>query len=117
MLVVDQLEEVWTACTDEAERASFLSVLGEFAADERSSVRVVLAVRGDYLARLADEPGLAGPLADNALLVGTLSPAEVRRVVEQPARRAGLLLTEGLADAVVTDAGSSQGCCRWCRRA
>ena len=109
VLVVDQLEEVWTACTDEAERASFLSVLGELAADERSSVRVVLAVRGDYLARLADEPGLAGPLADNALLVGTLSPAEVRRVVEQPARRAGLLLTEGLADAVVTDAGSEPG--------
>ena len=109
VLVVDQLEEVWTACTDEAERASFLSVLGELAADERSSVRVVLAVRGDYLARLADEPGLAGPLADNALLVGTLSPAEVRRVVEQPARAAELLLTEGLADAVVTDAGSEPG--------
>ena len=109
VLVVDQLEEVWTACTDEAERASFLTVLGGLAADERSSVRVVLAVRGDYLARLADEPGLAGPLADNALLVGTLSPAEVRRVVEQPARRAGLLLTEGLADAVVTDAGLGAG--------
>ena len=57
VLVVDQLEEVWTACTDEAERASFLAVLGELAADERSSVRVVLAVRGDYLARLRTSPG------------------------------------------------------------
>ena len=109
LLVVDQLEEVWTTCSDEAERASFLGVLGELVADARGGVRVVLVVRADYVAHLAEHPALAGSLADDTVLLGTMTPDETRRVVEQPAARAGLTLAEGLADAVVTDAGSEPG--------
>ena len=107
VLVVDQLEEVWTACDDERERESFLDALAGIALE--TEARVVLVVRGDWFARLADHPGLASLVRDATVLVGAPSPAEVRRMVEVPARAAGLTLDTGLAETLTDDAGQEPG--------
>jgi DNA-binding SARP family transcriptional activator/WD40 repeat protein len=107
VLVVDQLEEVWTACTDDRERESFLDALAGIAHETDS--RVVLVVRGDYFPRLADHAGLAALARDATLLVGSPSHAEVLRMVEVPARAAGLTLDTGLAATLADDAGQEPG--------
>lgn len=107
VLVVDQLEEVWTQCTDERERETFLDALAGIA--NETGVRVVLVVRGDYFARLADHPGLAALSRDATLLVGAPTRAEVRRMVDVPARAAGLELEPGLAETISDDAGDEPG--------
>ena len=109
VLVIDQLEEVWTACDDEGERAAFLDALAGLIADAASPVVLVLVVRADYLDRLADQPALAAAVGDNTVLVGTPTVDDVRRAVSNPATRAGLVLDEGLLDAIVTDAGAEPG--------
>ncbi len=109
VLVVDQLEEAWTACQDPGERAAFLDTLAELASDPRSPVTVVLVVRADYVGELADHPALARGMADSTVLVGAPTPAEVRRAIERPAARAGLTLDDGLAEAMVSDAGAEPG--------
>ena len=108
VLVVDQLEEVWTACQDEGERAAFLDSLAALAQD-RSEVLVVVAIRVDYLGDLAEHAALAALIADSTVLVGSPTEPEVRRAVERPAERAGLVLDDGLADTLVTDAGTEPG--------
>ncbi len=108
VLVVDQFEEVWTACTDTAERESFLDALAEVV-DSTSRCTVVLSVRADHVAGLADQPVLAQALADATVLIGAPTAAEVRRAVEHPAGLAGLVLDVGLADALVDDAGDEPG--------
>ncbi|MGY1620501.1 BTAD domain-containing putative transcriptional regulator [Geodermatophilus sp. SYSU D00691] len=108
VLVVDQLEEVWTTCPDPAERTAFLDALAELVTADQSC-RVVLAVRADYVAELADHPSLARALTDATVLVGAPSEAEVRRAVEHPAARSGLVLDTGLVDALVSDAGAEPG--------
>lgn len=107
VLVVDQLEEVWTACTDEHERAAFLDALTGIA--HETETRVVLVVRADYVASLAEHAGIAGLARDATVLVGSPTTAEVRRMVEVPARRAGLLLEPGLAETVSDDAADEPG--------
>ena len=107
VLVVDQLEEVWTACADDRERQTFLDALAGIA--HETDVRVVLVVRGDYFPRLADHPGLASLARDATLLVGAPSHAEVLRMIEVPARAAGLTLDAGLAETVADDAGQEPG--------
>ncbi|WP_191280902.1 nSTAND1 domain-containing NTPase [Nocardioides flavus (ex Wang et al. 2016)] len=107
VLVVDQLEEVWTACDDDRERESFLDALAGIA--HETDARVVLVVRGDYFPRLADHAALAMLVRDATLLVGAPSPAEVRRMVEVPARAAGLSLDTGLAETLTDDAGQEPG--------
>lgn len=107
VLVVDQLEELWTACDDDRERQSFLDALAGIA--HETDARVVLAVRGDYFPRLADHPALAALARDATVLVGAPSRAEVRRMVDVPARDAGLTLDTGLAETITDDAGQEPG--------
>ncbi|HYK67845.1 MAG TPA: BTAD domain-containing putative transcriptional regulator, partial [Streptosporangiaceae bacterium] len=109
VLVIDQLEELWTQCTDAGERASFLDTIAGLDRGSDSRLSVVLVLRSDYVADLADHGELAAELADGTVLVGALSPDEIRRVVEKPARRGGLTLDDGLADAIVADAGREPG--------
>jgi hypothetical protein len=109
VLVIDQAEEVWVACQDEGERAAFLDTITELVTDPTSEVSVVLVVRSDFLAEVADHPGLSSALADATVLVGSPTEAEVRRAVERPAARANLRLEDGLADTIVSDAGREPG--------
>lgn len=109
VVVVDQFEEVWTVCTSETERTQFLDTLADLATDPRSSVCVVLAVRADFMGELADNDTLRALVGDGTVLVGPMTPAEVRRAVERPAASARLALDDGLADTVVSDAGDEPG--------
>ncbi|WP_188450390.1 nSTAND1 domain-containing NTPase [Knoellia flava] len=107
VLVVDQFEEVWTACTDDRERSSFLDALAGIA--HETDTTVVLAVRGDWFAGIAEHPALAALTRDATVLVGAPTRAEVRRMVEVPAAAAGLELEPGLAETVGDEAGDSSG--------
>jgi WD40 repeat protein len=109
LLVVDQLEETWSACQDPGERAAFLDTLAELSQDPRSPVTVILVVRADYVGALAEHEQLAALVADGTLLVGSPTSPEIRRAIETPASRARLRLDEGLADSLVTDAGAEPG--------
>jgi WD40 repeat protein/class 3 adenylate cyclase len=109
LLVVDQFEEVFTACRDEAERAAFLATLVEAAQATDGQATVVVAVRADYYGDCAANPGLAGLLAATHLLVGPMDPGELRRAIELPARRAGLRLEPGLADAMIGEVTDEPG--------
>jgi WD40 repeat protein len=109
VLVVDQFEEVFTACQDEAERAAFLTALVEAAQATDGQVTVVVAVRADYYGHCAADSSLAGLLAANHVLVGPMDPDELRRAIQLPARRAGLRLEPGLADAMIAEVAEEPG--------
>jgi class 3 adenylate cyclase/WD40 repeat protein len=109
ILVVDQFEEVFTACEDESERSGFVAALTEAAADPRGNVAIVLAVRADYYGRCAEDPRLASLLGTNHVLVGPMTPEEYRRVIEQPAVRAGLRVEPALTDALLAEVVGEPG--------
>lgn len=109
VVVIDQFEEVWTVCADESERRQFLDTVSELATDPRSSVSVVLAMRADFMGRLAEHETLRVLVRDGTVLVGPMTPAEVHRAVERPAGTGGLVLDDGLVDTIVSDAGEEPG--------
>ena len=102
MLAVDQFEELFTACQDERERAEFVSALLEVP-------RVVVAVRADFYGRCAVYPELSRALGGNHVLVGPMSREELRRAIERPARRAGLVVEPELTDALLADVEGEPG--------
>jgi hypothetical protein len=105
LLVVDQLEEAFTLCRDEAERLVFLDALTRPAPNET----VVIAVRADFYGRFAALPALAAQLADNHVLVGPMKAEDLRRAIELPSRRAGLRVEPALVDALVADVVDEPG--------
>ncbi|MDP9331257.1 MAG: AAA family ATPase [Actinomycetota bacterium] len=109
VLLIDQFEEVFTACNDEAERSAFISAITEAASDRRGNEAVVLAVRADFYGRCASDPSLASLMAANHILVGPMTADEYRRAIDQPAIRAGLRVEPALADALVAEVVDEPG--------
>jgi WD40 repeat protein/tRNA A-37 threonylcarbamoyl transferase component Bud32 len=109
LLAVDQLEELFTACRSEAERAAFADTLARATADPEGRAVVVVALRADYYGRFAAHPGLAELLGANHVLVGPMQASELRRAVELPAGRVGLRMEPELADALVDDVEGEPG--------
>jgi len=108
-LAVDQLEELFTACDSDAERAAFAETLARAASDPEGRAVVVVALRADFYGRFAAYPGLADLLGANHVLVGPMQASELRRVVELPAGRVGLRVEPELADALVDDVEGEPG--------
>jgi hypothetical protein len=108
LLMVDQFEEVFTACLDSQEQTSFLNELLGATGAERAAI-VVLGLRADYYGRCAEHPGLAEQLEASQVLVGPMDAEEVRRAIELPAHRAGLRVEPQLSKAMVADVAGEPG--------
>jgi WD40 repeat protein/class 3 adenylate cyclase len=109
VLVVDQLEELFTTCTDTAEREAFVDALIEPALENPDRVVVVAVLRADFYGQLAAHPALARAVGENHVLVGPMSKDELRRAIELPARRAGLRVESSLAERLVADVADETG--------
>jgi DNA-binding SARP family transcriptional activator/WD40 repeat protein/molybdopterin-guanine dinucleotide biosynthesis protein len=108
IVVIDQLEEVFTLCTDVAARTTFLDALTRIDSSESPAV-IVVTLRADYYGACAAHPDLARLLERNQVLVGALSPSELREVVVEPARAAGLAVQPQLVDAITRDVADQPG--------
>ncbi|HSI31425.1 MAG TPA: protein kinase, partial [Miltoncostaeaceae bacterium] len=109
LVVVDQLEEAFTLCSDEGERAAFLGNLMYAASIPGGRCVVVVAMRADFYARLAEHPELRSLVAAQQVLLGALDARGLRRAIEQPAARAGLELEPGLTRRILTDVADRPG--------
>jgi len=88
LLAIDQFEEVFSACPDDAERAAFLDAITEAASASDGTTAIVIAMRADFYGRCAEHRALASLLASGQILVGPMDRDELRRAVEFPAQRA-----------------------------
>lgn len=109
VIAVDQLEELFTVCEDEDERAGFLNALATAARDSAGRALVVVTLRADFYGRVAGYPGFAEILSRSHVLVGPMDRDELARAIEEPAARAGLEAERALVDALVHDIDGEPG--------
>ncbi|SOF02468.1 WD40 repeat [Streptomyces sp. OV198] len=108
VVVVDQLEELYTLCQDPVERSAFVDLLMT-AVRPDSRLRVVIAVRADFFGRCAEHHLLAEALRQATLLVGPMSPAELREAIVKPAAVAGLIVERELTAQIIDDVADEPG--------
>ncbi|WP_112266167.1 nSTAND1 domain-containing NTPase [Lentzea terrae] len=89
LVVIDQFEEVFTLCRDEDERVAFIEAITHCANTDFSARKVVIGVRSDFYGHCGRYPALVDALHDAQILVGAMSPQELRRAITEPALRAG----------------------------
>lgn len=109
VMVVDQFEELVTLVRDDEERDRFVAMLVDAVTDPEGPGVVIPTIRADYYGALAVHPDLVRLFEQSQVLVGAMTPNELRRATTEPARRAGLVLEDGLADAVCREAGDEPG--------
>jgi hypothetical protein len=112
LIVVDQFEQAFTQCPDEAERAAFVAALHAAAtlkqgAEQAPAALVLLGVRADFEARCADYPQLADAVQDR-YLVTAMTERQLRLAITEPARLAGAEAASNLADVLLAEVRARQ---------
>jgi hypothetical protein len=82
IIVVDQFEEVFTACKDEAEWEEFITALCT------ATALVVVGLRADFYDRALRYPALVRALDRHQVLVGPMTTEQLRSAITGPAGKA-----------------------------
>ena len=109
LLVIDQFEEVFALCRSEIERAAFINNLMTAVAGDDGPVVVIITLRADFYAHCAGFDRLRGVLSRQQEYIGEMSSEELRRAIEEPARRGHWEIEPGLVDLLLHDVGSEPG--------
>jgi WD40 repeat protein/transcriptional regulator with XRE-family HTH domain len=112
-IIVDQFEEVFTLCHDESERIAFIEKLLAFSNSpltlspktRNENATVIIVLRADFYSHLAQYPLLREAVAAAQEYIGQMTAKELRRAIEEPAKRGGWEFEHGLVDILLQDIG------------
>ncbi len=112
LLMVDQFEELFTQCAEEAQRRAFITALHAAATaghgpDQAPAALVVLGTRADFEARCADYPQLASPVQDR-YLVTAMTGRQLRMAITEPAKKAGSTVDDDLTGLLLAEVRTGQ---------
>jgi hypothetical protein len=105
LLVVDQLEELFTLCTDDGKRRAFLNRLLGLP----GPTRVVLTMREDFREECGGYPELVNLLDTHAVRIEPMDAAELRQAMENQAAKVGLRFEPGLSNTILDDLQGEPG--------
>lgn len=106
LLILDQLEELFTLCHDEEVIRKFADGIVELAnlnKRGRSPVTVLCALRADYAPHMTRYPALASHIRATCFNVPALGRSELTQAIEEPAALAGVSFEKGLVERITED--------------
>lgn len=109
LLFIDQFEELFTTCND-LDKNNFIECLVRVANSGDKLVRIVLAMRSEFLGHFSFYPAL-GKIANqnNIHLLTEMYPDELREAIEQPVAKHGVVFEEGLVGQIIKDVEGQSG--------
>jgi WD40 repeat protein/DNA-binding SARP family transcriptional activator len=109
LVVVDQLEELFTLCRDAETRRRFLAMLATAATAREGRTIVLVTLRADFYQHLPAHPSFADLASSNQFLVTPMDEVGLAEAIEGPARAAGLVTDPGLTQTVLRDVARRPG--------
>jgi WD40 repeat protein len=120
LLLIDQLEEVFTATASTDARRRFVRRVWALCADPGSGVHVVVTLRADFLGRCGelvlddadlrfDRLAFDEEHRAHRVFLARMTRAQFEAAITEPARRVGLALEAGLVGRLLDDAGAEPG--------
>jgi DNA-binding SARP family transcriptional activator/WD40 repeat protein len=97
LLIVDQAEQLFTVLDNDA-RAARLRQLEDAVA---RGTRLLLVIRGDLFADLAEVAWLAGHAQRAPVLIGRVRDDDMARIIVEPARQFGIDVSTDVVDAIL----------------
>ncbi|HET9249706.1 MAG TPA: protein kinase [Actinomycetota bacterium] len=109
LIVLDQLEEVFTLVEHEAERRTFLDRVRVAVTQPDARVRVVATLRADFYDRPLAYRGFAELVRSRTEPIVPLSPEELERAIAGPAEQVGVRVEPALVAQIVADVAEQPG--------
>lgn len=108
LLIVDQLEELFTLCTDHARRARFVH---QFISAWQTNPRLhlILTLRADFWGDCAPYPDLKDLIQAHQELIAPMTTAELRAAMEQQAAAVGLRFEADLSHQILAEVEGEPG--------
>lgn len=111
VIFIDQFEELFTRIPKEKEslRQEFSLLLSEAA--KSPHILTIVTMRDDYLARCMEYPVLVKLINENTstYMLGVPGPAELYKMISEPADVAGLEFEPGLVSRILKETGTDPG--------
>ncbi len=107
LLIVDQLEELFTLCKNTETRKRFLQDL--LAARDTPNLFLILILKADFWGECAPYPELRDLMEKHQKLLEPMTSTEMRTAMEQQASSVGLRFEAGLSHAILTDVEGEPG--------
>ncbi|MEW6497379.1 MAG: CHAT domain-containing protein, partial [Cyanobacteriota bacterium] len=105
IIVVDQFEELFTLCTNEADRRTFISHLLTLL----QSQKIVTTMRADFWGECAPYQELKELMEARQKLIAPMNAVELRRSMEKQASKVGLRFEAGLSNLVLDEVQDEPG--------
>jgi WD40 repeat protein/energy-coupling factor transporter ATP-binding protein EcfA2 len=105
VLVVDQFEEVFTQCQDDAERQNFFECLLGAVEGLGNKLCLLLVMRADFQGKCAEQEykGLISKIDQNLIRVMPMNQEELKEVIIKPAEQVGIEVERELVTRIVED--------------
>ncbi|WP_069166764.1 WD40 repeat domain-containing protein [Nocardia altamirensis] len=104
LLLVDQGEELFTRCANDALRQRFLAALTMLAGPQSEQpTMVVMSFDTAHLPKLLRYPELMMVLRDHVMLLNPMTPEEMREAIVRPAAVTGLRVEDSLVEVLLQD--------------
>ncbi len=110
LLFVDQFEELYTQVAEVEERRAFTACLSGLADDATSPLRVVLALRSDFLDRVPEDERFMAELNQGLFFLTTPNREGLKEALVQPAEMAGYRFeTAGMVEGMLQHLEATPG--------
>ena len=110
LLFVDQFEELYTLCRKPEEREAFIAgLLAAAAPGEAGQTSLLIALRADYYAQVAQNDRLRETVSQSQEFIGAMSRAELVRAIDRPLAQGNWQIQQGLIEVILDDIGYEPG--------
>jgi len=109
LLVIDQFEELFTLCRNETEQHAFVENILTAALQPEGKPLVVIAMRADFYAHCAQFDLLRQTVSSYQEYMGPMRMDDLRRAIEEPAKRGHWEIEPGLVEILLHDIGADAG--------
>jgi WD40 repeat protein len=109
IVLVDQLEEVFTLCEDLAERDAFIGNLFCAATERSKRVSAIVTIRSDFLGATQKYPRLNQLISSQGFFVAAMSEEGLREAIAKPAEMAGHPLYLSTVDLLIEQTEGREG--------
>ncbi|MEG5014507.1 MULTISPECIES: WD40 repeat domain-containing protein [unclassified Microcoleus] len=112
LLIADQFEELYTLCSDDTVRRSFLDILlASFPAtnSQLSSAVLVATMRADFLGNALSYRPFADLLQNADIKLGAMNREELSQVIEKPADKLEVKFADGLVKRILDSVENEPG--------
>ncbi len=109
IVLVDQCEELYTACQEREHCEAFLGNLLQAAATRAPHVSIILTLRSDFLGHTQHHPAFNHAIAANEIIVPVMTDAELHDAIAKPAEHADHPLEEGTIQLLIEQSEGRAG--------